>query len=99
MTEEQIQDISFCKKTMITLIEEIIINADKVKSEITQEVWVSIIYLKFFSVWVPTQKIDTIDESWKFMNDIKGIVEKIFYVSNNLKRIKQSIEEKAKKLS
>lgn len=84
MTEEQTKDIEYVKGSLILEIDNVVINSDKVKSELTREVLISIIYLKIFSAHLKEKRFDNLEEAWRFMNDIRGIIEKVFYVSNYL---------------
>ena len=94
ITEEQTKDIEFCKTMLTKEIEKIKINSDSIKEKLTQEVLVSIIYLKIFSDYLQEKKFENLEEAWRFMNDIKGIIEKTFYVNEYLKRISESLQEK-----
>lgn len=94
ITEEKDNDIQYCRNMIIDEIKKMVVNTDAVKSQLSPEVLISIVYLKKFSSYLQDKKFETIDESWKFMQDLNGIVEKIFYVNNYLLLIKRSVEHK-----
>lgn len=92
ITEEQTQDIEYCKKTLINEVEKINIISDKLKEHLTHEILISIIYLKIFSAYLQEKKFENLEEAWRFMNDMKTIIEKIFYVNSYLLRKKESLK-------
>lgn len=92
LTEDQTRDIDFCKNFLIKEISHIEEDYEKLKDKLTGETMVSIIYLKIFSAYTKEQKITTLEESFKFMNDMKGIVEKISYVNSYFKRVKDHLK-------
>ena len=91
ITQEQTQDIEFCRKKISAEIKKIEINSDKFTGKLSQEVLVSIVYLKIFSAYLQEKKFENLEESWRFMNDIKGIIEKVFYVNQYLLRVEESL--------
>lgn len=99
LNEEQIKDIEFCKKTFIQEINTIAIDSAKIKIKLEREYLISVIYLKTFSAYLQELKIENVEQAWKFMNDIKGITEKITYVQHYIYRLSQSTEVKNKNVS
>ena len=99
ITEKQLQRMEFCKKVLSGQIDTMIINSDKVKNKLTDEVLMSIAYLETFYDYLKEKNFENTADCWKFMNDIKGVIEKIFYVDNYLKRVEQSSIENSKKSS
>lgn len=92
ITEEQNRDIEFCKKILIDEIVKIVSLSDKLKEKLTSEVLMSVVYLKIFSAYTQEKKIETLEESFNFMNSIKGVIEKIFYVNQYLQRLTESLK-------
>lgn len=90
ITIEQNQDIEYVKASLISEIEKVTTNSIPLKEQLTHEVLISIVYLKIFSAYLQEKKFENLEEAWKFMNDIKGIIEKIFYVNHFLYRLKHS---------
>lgn len=90
ITEEQKQDVDYCAKLLIEEVSKIVINSQAINKPLIPEVRMSIIYLKIFSAYLQEKKFESLEEAWRFMNDIKGIIEKIFYVNHYLTRIKES---------
>lgn len=93
LSEAQKKDIEFVKNTLITEIKKVQQNADRLKGRLDDETLMSIIYLKFFSEYLHKKKFETLEQVWQFLNnDEKGIIQKIFYVSNNLLRKEDSMK-------
>lgn len=85
LTEEQSNDIEFCRTFIIAKIKNIVETADKIKEHISPEVMVSIIHIKILSDYLKDKKFESIEEVWVFMrDDMKSIVEKISYAGHNL---------------
>lgn len=99
ITEEQTKDIDFCKKTIQGFISKMFEDANKVKVNLSAEVWVSVVYLKIFSAYLEKQNFQTLEEAWRFMNDIKGIIDKVWYVYSYIDNINISISENSNKVS
>ena len=99
LTTEQTQEIDFCKKTLMGFISTILKDADSIKSELSAEVLITIVYLKIFSAYLEKQQFESLEEAWRFMNDIRGIIDKIWYVDGFISNVKQSLEENSKKNS
>lgn len=91
LTQEEKNDIQYCKDVLITDIEKISEKASKLK-KLDQEIKISIIFLKIFSSYLKNKKFRNIESAWKFMNDIKGIIEKVLYVKHYLARVQESIK-------
>lgn len=97
LTEQQTSDIAYVKKHLIEKISEVSVDYDILKEYLTHEVAISIVYLRIFSAYLEEQKFGTLEEAWRFMNDIKGIIEKLFYVSNYIIRVKEARAEEKNK--
>lgn len=90
LTEEQSQDIEFCRDNIISEISSVLVNSDKLKHLLTKEVMISVVYLRIFSAYLQEKKFDNLEEAWRFMNDLKGIIEKVFYIAHYFERLKES---------
>lgn len=90
LTQDLIQEIEYCKKTISADIEDILKASDIIKNQLTKEVLISLSYVRIFSAYMNNKKFENIDEAWIFMNDIKGITEKIFYINHYIKRVYDS---------
>lgn len=97
ITEEQRNDAEFCKNLLIAEIEKVRINAGLLKDHIEPDAMIPIIYLKMFSAYLSEKKFESLEDAWRFMVDIKGIIEKISYVNSNFGRISESIKAKSSK--
>lgn len=97
LSQEEFEDIEFCKKMILDEIQKVTVRSYKVKIRLSKEVLTSLIYLKIFASYLKTKKFRNVEEAWRFMNDLKGITEKVFYISNFVYRIEQSMQEEAKK--
>lgn len=93
-TEEHIRDIEFVKTTLINVIKRTQEKSEKLQEHITSEVMISIIYIKIFSSYLQTKKFGTLEEAWRFMNDVKGVIEKVFYIEHYLSRVEESLKTK-----
>lgn len=90
LTKEQLQDIDYAKKTLLTELHKLVFIALKVRDKIHKdapEIMIAVIHLKFFGDHLQKKKFRNIEEAWDFMNNLKGIVEKMSYVNNYLKRV------------
>lgn len=87
LTEEQLGELDYCKKMISIEVGKVVAAASKIKDKLEPEAIVSIIYLKTFSSYLQDKKIENIGEFWVLMNDTRGIVEKISYVSHYLDRL------------
>lgn len=97
LTEEQSADIEFCKKLVLSQINKIKEDSEKVKDKLISEVLLSIIFLKIFAAYLEEKKFENLEKAWRFLNDdIKGIIEKCFYVTHYLERINESMKANAK---
>lgn len=92
LTQEQNEDLDYCKKILTSEIDAVINNSEPFKARLSSEILISIIYLKTFSSYIQKQQFDNINEAWKFMNDIKGIIEKAFYVKHYILRLQDSLK-------
>lgn len=99
LTEEQKNEIEFAQTIYIQQVKECTDNADKIKHHLTNEVLLSVSYLKMFRWWLEAQKFDNLEHAWRFMNDIRGIIEKIFYVNQYIYRKSESLNEATAKAS
>lgn len=96
MTDEQKKDVNDVKEMLIKKISDIVEVSNKIPNGINQEAVISITYLKIFSAYLKEKKFESLEDAWKFMKDIKGIIEKCFYVNHYLIRLMESIEESKK---
>lgn len=94
ITKEENEKIEYCRKMIIDEIQKMVINTEFFKQHLTPEVKISVIHLEIFSSYLKPKKFDTIEESWRFMEDLNGIIEKVFYVNNFLLHIKKELEKK-----
>lgn len=92
MTPEQSKDLEFYKNLLITEIKKIETNSDKFKGHLPQDVLMSIIYMKISSAYLQEKKFENIEQAWTFVNDMRGIIDKISYVSNYLNRIEDNLK-------
>lgn len=93
ITENQTKKLEYIKNILTSRIKRIILDADALKDKLAEEVNISLVYLEIFSDWLQEKKFETIEEAMRFMNDIKGIIEKIFYVDNYLNRVRESMKK------
>lgn len=96
MTEEQTSDVEFVKQALIAKISDVVALSAKLKDKLITEVIISIVYLKIFSAYLQEKKFDNLEEAWRFMNDTKGIIDKVFYVDNYMLRVIESMEKSKK---
>lgn len=90
LTKEQLQDIEYVKKTLLTELHKLVFIALKVRDKIHKdapEIMIAVIHLKFFGDHLQKRKFRNIEDAWDFMNNLKGIVDKMSYVNNYLKRV------------
>lgn len=92
MTEENTKDIEYIKNGLLDEISKMKGRAATLKG-LPREVMISVIYLKIFSAYLSEKKFESIEEAWKFMNDIKGIIDKIFYVNHYLDRVGEYLKK------
>lgn len=92
LTQAQTEDLEYCKKILLLEIDKITQSAEPLKARLTSEVLISLIYLKTFSAYIQEKQFDNLEDSWKFMNDIKGIIEKTFYVKHYVMRLEESLK-------
>lgn len=96
ITEEQLRDIEFVKKAILEAAKKTQEKSEQLRQQLTSEVMISVVYIKFFSAYLQEKKFETLEDAWRFMNDVKGIIEKVFYVNHYLERVEES-SLKAKK--
>lgn len=94
LTADQTRDIEYIKKTLIKKIDQMVVDSDKIMDKLTPEVYMSVIYLKIFSAYLQEQNFTSLEEAWKFMNDIKGIIDKTYYVNFYLERVNDHLKIK-----
>lgn len=92
ITEEDEKEVELCKSILIVEIEKIKINSDKLKDYIKPDVMIPISYLKIFHSYLNEKRFENIEDAWRFMNDIRGIIEKISYVNSNFQRIEEHVK-------
>lgn len=92
ITEDLKKEVELCKSLFISEIEKIKTNSDKLKDHIKPDVLIPIVYLKIFSAWLTEKNFENLEDAWRLMNDIKGIIEKISYVNSNFQRIEDFIK-------
>ena len=90
ITEDLKKEIQLCKDLFISEIEKIKINSDKFKDRITPDVLIPVVYLKIFSAYLSEKNFENLEDAWRLMGDIKGIIEKISYVNSYFLRIEES---------
>ena len=98
LTTEQNKDIDFCQKVLLGIVSKAVEDAEKVKSSLSAEGLVSMVYLKIFAACLKEQKFENLEEAWRYMNDIRGIIEKVWYVSSYIDNVNQSILENSQKV-
>lgn len=97
LTEEQTKDLEFCRDLLLDDIKKTVAESEAIKAKLTSEVLISLVYLKIFSAFMQEKgEFTSIEESWKFMNDIKTVIEKVYYVQHYIVRFKESLEEQKK---
>lgn len=89
LSQEQIEHIEYCRKNIISEIQKTVLNADKFQSILTLEGLIPIIYLKTCYSYLQEKKFENLEESWRFMNEIKGIFEKISFVNHYILRLQK----------
>ena len=87
ITEEQSKNVAFCKNYLMEEIRKVVTNSNNFRDSLTGDIIVSIVYLDIFSSYLQDKKFDNLEEAWRFMQDIKGIIEKVSYVNNYLGRL------------
>lgn len=93
MTDPQNKQVHICKTILTQEIDKIKIHADKLKDYIKPDASIPIAYLVIFSDYIKEKKIDDLEEAFKFMKEIGGIIEKINYVNENFNRIYQHLKK------
>lgn len=95
ITEARIKELEFVKNLLLKDIEKTVAAADTIKDKLTSEVLISLTYLNMFSDHIKERPtFSTVEDGWKFMNDIKTVIEKVYYVSHYIVRFKESLEQK-----
>lgn len=97
LSKEEAEDIEFCRKMIMAEIKKVTARSYKVKDKLGPEIITSLIYLKIFASWLSVKTFRNIEEAWQYMNDIKGIIEKVFYISNYVYMIEESMKAAAGK--
>lgn len=103
MTQEQINDIEYCKNVFITEIEKIQNDAKeaeqallKINKTLRDEIKISIIILKMFVSNFKGKNITNIEEAWQFLkDDVRQTNTQINYVKDYLIRVKEGLNSKA----
>lgn len=93
LTKEQLQDLNYCKDTLLTELKKLVWLVTKLKDKIHKdapEIMIAVIHLKMFADLLQKKKFKNVEQGWEFMNNLKGIVEKMSYVNNYLKRVAAS---------
>ena len=86
-------NIDYIRGILLDDIKKTTIQAEKFRVKLPKEVLMSVSYIQIFAEYLEAEKFKTVKQAWQFMNDIKGIIEKVFYVSNYIKRVKESMKE------
>lgn len=98
MNENLKKDIEYVKGILIPKIKSVTESTERLKQKLTAEVLMSAVHLRIFSAYLEQKEFVNVEDSWRFMNDdVKGVVEKIFYITHYLDRVKEAIEENEKK--
>lgn len=82
LSQEEKNNIEYVRDFILQEIKQTTLMADKVRVKLPKEILVSVVYLQIFASYLKKKKFKNLEQSWKFMNDIKGIIEKSFYVTN-----------------
>lgn len=96
MNEQQAKKVEFVRETLISKISEVVATSERLNGKLITEVLISITYLEIFSEYLKKQKFESIEDAWRFMGDIKGIIEKVFYVDNYMQRVIESMNNAGK---
>lgn len=97
ITEELGKKLDACKSLIINEIAKTKATSDILKDHIKPDVMVPTLYLEVFALNLSEKKFENAEEALNFMNDIKGIIEKIAYVNVNLKRISEKVQSESLK--
>lgn len=95
LSEDQLKDIELYKKIILYEIQQVVTNSDKIKDRLLHENIMAIIYLKIFYAYLQERKFENIEEAWRFMNDARGVIDKILYVNHDLLRKEPSFKNPA----
>lgn len=93
LTLEEKNNIEYVKDILLNDIKKATLQAEKFRSKLPKEVLISVVYLQIFAAYLKQKKFKNLEQAWQYMNDIKGIIEKVFYVNNYITRVKESMQE------
>lgn len=93
LSQEEKNNIEYVRGIILGDIKKVTILAEKYRVKLGKEILMSVVYLQIFAAYLKQKKFKNLEQAWQFMNDIKGIIEKVFYVSNYIERIKESMKE------
>lgn len=91
LTEDQKAKITYVKTFVISQINQLLLQSQRIKEHLSPEVAVPLIHLEFYSIHLEEKNLDTIENAVSFLGEVQAIITKISYAMDGVKRKEEAL--------